>query len=174
MLMFSISPGSAQTNEFLRQQFAYTLVLHTRKVDHYLNYQGSQLKPVYQTDVLLNDRPYEKFWHYQGKPLGVRRQFKMTVDESDLGAVVIRQADGGTDGVRAAANVALRIISEARVNRFTVSTVFVPDDLYSDVSNELTRYNFSTKPCSEDGEQFSITLKCASGAKEEQLFYQRK
>lgn len=164
----------AQSDDFLQSQFAYSLIVTTHKVNHYLNYQGSGLHGIIQANVILDKKAYQKLWYYRGKPLGMRRRFKLAVDPDSLGAIVLRDIDGGADGVTTAANIALRLATEARVKGQTIAAVFVPDEYYGDVMNEFTRYNFGTKPSTEEGQQLSIMLKCASGAREDQMFYQRK
>jgi hypothetical protein len=170
---------SNMASEYLESQFDWGLYVDAQKLDHYLNYSGSRLHPLTHVEVYFRQFPkgtsalHEEFWYHEGKPLGLRRRTKLKVVDGTIGAVVIG-ALPNPDSVRAAANVVLRIVTEARVNHVTVSTVIIPDDSYGEIAQELQRYNFGKKMTSEEGQQFSITLHSASGDRDEQYFYQRR
>src|SRR5271170_1821743 len=114
LLAFQV-PAAAELNAdlndvYLESNFDWAMFVDARDVKHYMNYEGSLLKPltnvrVYRrvfshTDDNRSDKPkaqvYEEFWYHKKELIGLRRRNPLNIDKDRTGTIVVGKSKPGS------------------------------------------------------------------------------
>jgi len=173
-------------DERLQRETDWAMMLDVQDINHFLNYQGSQLHPLSRVRVSFRSFPrssvgnkpedsriYEQFWYYDGKPIGLRRRSEVQVEPNSAGIIVLRSTDGKPEHTRALTNALIRVVLDLQFKKAAASEVLVAEQDYDQVAADLNHYHFfPTVPTT--GTQLVIHLSCNHAAREEFFFYSKR
>jgi hypothetical protein len=159
-------------DKYLESQFDWAMFLEVQDAQHYLNYEGSSLRPLNKVCVNLRVFPppgerrpgknpskvYEDFWYHNGALIGSRYHQKLPIEQDSLGALVVGKTKGGANSLRAVANAIVRLTLDLHFKQIPISLVLVPSEHYDSIAGYLANYHFTTGRHPEEGKQMSIHL----------------
>lgn len=174
----------ASSTGHLDRPYDWTVEVQTQKLVRQFDYEGSTLQQVVKTQIRYypttaedNKTAYENMWFSNGKALGLERLHNFDITPGDGISIRILAKTGrfSPEERKAAANVMLRIILDAYVNRNAVVTVRLPNNAFSQIIEELHRNPHITRS-PEGGEApvdaaLSIFVQSESSGRREQLLY---
>lgn len=174
-------------DDYLGNEFKWSMVLYLPDVKDSLNYKGSTLHPLTKVSVRFNEytpygnvqaKPYEEFWYHKKAILGMRRRNQVRLGKGSDGAIILcpRKEDESSDCSSAIADALVRVILDVHFRGAITSLVVVPDSDYKAIAGALDRYGFySDDKFSNDLSERALSLRLrAYPAGAEELLYLKK
>lgn len=132
----------------------YDWVIDVKVIDtNYLNYSGSKLNPL--TKLLISYRlnprfgetagkviTYEELWYQVGTTIGCRRLHDLNIPATYQGSVRIIPSPAALKNSGAISGVIVRLLLDIALKNCMLSAVFIPRDVFYEVENDLSRFNF--------------------------------
>ena len=174
------------SNEYLMNQFDWTLYLDVRDLPAYLNYRGTSLNPLTRVRVYFRKflrsangasgetiATYEDFWYRQGQVLGMKRLMPLKLSDNESGCIMVGPAKSSVSDSGAAADSVVRLIADLYLKNAVAGTVFVPAGEYDAFTSSLGRYHFSPQIKMSEGTQMSIHLQAYPNGSDEYLYLRK-
>jgi hypothetical protein len=136
------------------RRFDWTITVKTSIDNAALNYPTSTLKPMSKlsADYRLTPRlspdgtarptRYEDLYYHEGKPIGCRLFNRLNIPANYQGAIRIVPSKDASESTAAIANAISRLCLDIGVRKAVLTVVFIPADIFSDVKDSLTQFNF--------------------------------
>jgi len=168
-------------DEYLQSYFDWAMFMGLQNTDQFLNYPGSQLRPLTRVRVNFRSFPrgkendntpatlYEDFWYHEDVPIGLRRRNELDIQEDQSGAIIVGPVDDNAVG--AVTNALIRLLVELDIKQAPINVVLVPREKYYQIGTELARYSFFPKIDVAEGPQLCIHLRSYPWGKEQYLFH---
>ena len=142
-------------DDYLGNEFKWSMVLYLPDVKDTLNYKGSTLQPLTKVSVRFNEyqtvgnvqsKPYEEFWYHKKSVLGMRRLNHVRLAPASYGAIILcpRKDEDGSYCSSAISDALVRVMLDAHFKGGITSLVVVPDADYKAIAGVLERYGFFT------------------------------
>lgn len=140
-------------DDYLGNEFKWSMVLYLPDVKDNLNYMGSTLHPLTKVSVSFNEylsagnvqsKAYEEFWYHKKAILGMRRHNQVRLAAGSEGAIILcpRTEAESSDCSSAIANALVRVILDVQFRGAVTTLVVVPDADYQSIVGALERYGF--------------------------------
>ncbi len=140
-------------DDYLGNEFKWSMVLYLPDVKDSLNYTGSTLYPLTKVSVRFNQYPsvgtvqakaYEEFWYHKKAILGMRRLNQIRPTPGSDGAIILcpRKEKEGTDCATAITNALVRVMLDVQFRGAITSLVVVPDADFPAIAGALEKYGF--------------------------------
>jgi hypothetical protein len=174
-------------DRYLESQFEWAMFLGLQEASHYMNYEGSSLKPLTKVAVSYrwfsppaesraeneHSRIYEDFWYHKGSLLGSRFRNRLSLPPDSAGAIVIGKNTLTPDNARCLTNAIVRLALDLHFQKLVVDVVYVPLPQYDAVVANMGMYRFyQDENTPESGKQMSIHFRSYPDEKDE-VFYLR-
>jgi hypothetical protein len=190
--LFLAAPAQAEFSEqlvdrYLESQFEWAMFLGLQEASHYMNYEGSSLKPLTKIAVSFrwfspppesraeneHSRVYEDFWYHKGSLLGSRFRNRLSLPRESAGAIVIGKNALTPDNARCVTNAIVRLALDLHFQKLVLDEVYVPLSQYDAVVANLGMYRFyADENTPESGKQMSIHFRSYPDEKDE-VYYLR-
>ncbi len=137
------------------RRFDWTITVKTTPTPNVLNYASATLKPMsrlyvdYRMTPRLNvenkKQPisYEEVWFHEQHAVGCRRYHILDLPAGYQGAIRVVPTPGAIANGGAVANCIARLALDVGLRKCIVTVVFVPQDIFEQVSSHLTDFGFS-------------------------------
>lgn len=186
---FCQGPSNAVINadlvdDYLESQFDWAMFIEKQEVKHYLNYEGSKLRPLTRVRIYFRvfshsgDKPpgknpakiYEDLWYSNGSLLGLRRLNRLKIEKDQNGIIIIGKGISGSAQALAVSNALVRLALDLQFQRIIASLVQVPAESYDQIAGNLAHYKFfkGTEPI--EGKQMSIHLRSSTEDREDYYY----
>lgn len=140
-------------DDYLGNEFKWSMVLYLPDVKDSLNYTGSTLYPLTKVSVRCNQypsvgnvqaKPYEEFWYHKKAIVGMRRLNQIRLAPASDGAIILcpRKEKESTDCATAITNALVRVMLDVQFRGAITSLVVVPDADYPAIAGALEKYGF--------------------------------
>lgn len=140
-------------DDYLGNEFKWSMVLYLPDVKDSMNYTGSTLYPLTKVSVRLNQYPsagnvqakaYEEFWYHKKSVLGMRRLNQIQLAPASDGAIILcpRKEKESTDCAEAITNALVRVMLDVQFRGAITSLVVVPDADFPAIAGALEKYGF--------------------------------
>lgn len=140
-------------DDYLGNEFKWSMVLYLPDVKDSLNYMGSTLHPLTKVSVSFNEYPsagnvktkaYEEFWYHKKAILGLRRHNQVRLATGSEGAIILcpRKEAESADCSTAITNALVRVILDVQFRGAVTTLVVVPDADFQSIVGALERYGF--------------------------------
>ncbi len=140
-------------DDYLGNEFKWSMVLYLPDVKDSMNYTGSTLYPLTKVSVRLNQYPsagnvqakaYEEFWYHKKAILGMRRLNQIQLAPGSDGAIILcpRKEKESTDCATAITNALVRVMLDVQFRGAITSLVVVPDADFPAIAGALEKYGF--------------------------------
>ncbi|CAN5590182.1 hypothetical protein BH11CYA1_BH11CYA1_40440 [soil metagenome] len=140
-------------DDYLGNEFKWSMVLYLPDVKDSLSYNGSTLDPLTKVSVRFNEYPsagivqskaYEEFWYHKKAVLGMRRRNQVRLAAASNGAIILcpRKEKESTDCATAITNALVRVMLDVQFRGANTSLVVVPDSDHPAIVTALERYGF--------------------------------
>jgi hypothetical protein len=136
--------------EFVQRTTSWMIYFDVEVLKQYLNYPGTQfaepavVRVTYQIrgkEEWGNRENYEDLWFHNGTPLGQHRYRALPRLYGD-GVILVNQSPALNSQARSVARALPRILLDIIVSKSILRSVYLPDEIYGDVVNELSSSGF--------------------------------
>jgi hypothetical protein len=140
-------------DDYLGNEFKWSMVLYLPDVKDSLDYKGSTLHPLTKVSVRFNQypsrgivqsKPYEEFWYHRKAVLGMHRRNQVQLAAGSGGAIILcpRKERESPDCSSAITNALVRVMLDVQFRGAITTLVVVPDSDYQAIAGALERYGF--------------------------------
>jgi hypothetical protein len=174
------------SNEYLMNQFDWTLYLDVRDMPAYLNYRGTSLNPLTRVRIYFRKmtrsanggsgesiKLYQDLWYYRGQIIGLKRQMPLQLGSNESGCIMVGPTISGAYATPAASDSIVRLIASLYLKSAVASSVFVPSEHYDAFISSLGRYNFAPQMNTREGLQMSLHLQAYPNGSDEFLYLRK-
>ncbi len=172
-------------DEYLEAQYDWGAFIDTRDVDHYLNYEGSLLRPLTRVRIYFRVFPraqlsgrkknrarlYEELWYHKGQLIGLRRCSELKSKKNRIGIVVVGKDAGGSKQAIELTNAVLRLLLDLQFQQMVADVVLVPLKSFDQIVGNLAAYKFACGLPPQQGMQMSIHFRCDPSGRDEYYYY---
>jgi hypothetical protein len=156
LLLTALLSSGEQGKTAASRSFHCLIDIETEPVDDYMTFEGSQLVPIIKATVSYrmadgqtpaesaSSSKYEELWYRGGDPIGCESSEKLGTRELSLTQIRIssKSAHPSQAEIAAQANALVRIYLDAYLRFALLTSVVVPDELFSSILNSLAKENF--------------------------------
>lgn len=175
----AIEPASAQRSrvvqdKILDRQYDWIIYVDVKKLDRFLSYDHSSLRPVSKIELTYRwtgrdkrkDFPqgifqYEDLYYHEGQILGAHRYAKLPFQMNQMGCVWIRPQNAFPEEVPNMTNTIVRTVLDVYATQAILAEIIVPLQLFENFGSSLGQYNFfqfSVATAGGPGENMSLQL----------------